>query len=354
MNTDYKTLTVDKGSYFQKITYQDKQLFQMWKDTDYNCFSTDNLGLFSINDKSYSLEGKGVSKLSKKMLLPSFTIRGATERTELIYGDISNYDESDSFKSIYLYESVAKIIFNDVKTCLNEQIKTNTSTGSKIYIVKGVFSDSLDLKKYLDEQNLTNKDYISLPVLYSNKKMSRVDTSLIFFSHDISTELLGNLKKDIQESRYAGVELSALSQMIFEHTKAYETSRRIESISLTASSIILCLISIIILFLLLKKRVVEIGIRKSFGANNSDITCMFLKENLVSLLCSIFYATPISIFIYIYLSVTVLKNSSVLLFPLDYKMILLPVFLISSLILISSFIFSLYFSNKKISDCLKE
>lgn len=161
------------------------------------------------------------------------------------------------------------------------------------------------------------------------------------------------MQKTIEESQFININITNAEEQILERNYTYINSSEITDISLKIVTIILCIISVIIIFFTIKGRAIEIAVRRSFGAATIDILALFLNEILVCVLIAICYSLPISVIIMVIISTIVSNQLFNIIFPLNFQMFIVPITIILITVCLLAIVPIVIYTKSKIVNCLK-
>ena len=359
INTDDKTLTVSTNEYSELLNNSNiNMISNIWTCKSYNYFAETNFGTLYLGKTNFQVNALSVGKFDKKMILPSFDQIGATEKVTLIEGSIPSFTEHTEDNYIYLHKSIKKFVFGDIDDVIGKEMQFYFNNSYHKFKIAGILSDSLDVLRLVDkynknQSNLTYNLY-SLPIVHVNKSLDNITKMLIFMDKEITQPNLEIMRKQLSNSSFRDLKITSLSDQLETKKIMINANDKIVRIILNIVTFVLAGISILLIFLSIKKRKIEIGIRKSIGASNYDLIVMFLSEILLCFALSALYSIPISTFVMLFISLIIKKDLYTLLFPINFSIYAIPLSLMFLVVIFSSLITILFFSNKKISTCLKE
>ena len=359
VNSDKQTLTVTTEKYSEDLNSSNvSKIGKLWPCKTYNYFNESQFGKLYFGAGEYSVNALSVGFFDKNMILPSFDQYGATERVSLIDGYLPVFNENTEDDYIFLHKSVKNIIFGENENAIGKQIRFYFDNEYHIFKVAGILSDTLDVLRIIDKMNkryLVSSIYRNiLPIVHVSRSLSHVSKMLLFFDEDISLTSLDKMRVQLTNSSFRELSITSLEEQIDTKIIYIDANDRILKVILNIVTVVLCSISVLLIFISIKRRKVEIGIRKSLGASTLDLIAMFLSEIIYCFVIATLYSIPISSFIMLLISIIIRKEVFTLVFPITFSCFAVPICLIFLVIIFSSLITTFYFSNRKISICLKE
>ena len=359
INTDNTTLTVSTKKYEESLDNSNISLISdIWSCKSYNYFVEENFGTIYLGDKNLNVNALSVGFFDKKMILPSYDQIGATERVTLVEGCLPSFSSNTEDDYIYLHNSIKNFIFGEKMNVIGKKMEFYFNNSYQKFKIAGILSDSLDVLRLVDKinkkQSSVGSNLYSLPLVHVSKKLNNISKMLLFMEKEILLDNLYEMRQKLSNSRFNDLEITFLNEQLENRRKMIKANDIVIRLILNIVTIVLTGISVLQIFLSIKRRKIEIGIRKSFGASTVDLVAMFFGEIIYCFALSCLYSIPISTFIMLLISVIIKKDVFSLLFPISFSIFAIPICIIFIVVIFSSLITILYFSNKKISNCLKE
>lgn len=352
-NTPNSVVVMDTES--SKITKnQVKDLGGTFKNTAYNAFSAETSGFVILGSEYYGINVVGIYNLSNNMVFPSIERLGATENVSLIEGRLpSKTDYELGRNTLLIHQSVASFIFGDQSSPVGKKILINNQE----YTVVGILSDSPDVIRLIKQVKDTYKEDViksfTFPFYTYMKQDSIVSEVFLFFPGDINKSGLESIRETLKEKGYENIYATAYFDQKEQCLEDQSNNEQLIQIILKIITIIMCFVSLLVIFFSIKERSAEIAIRKTFGARTITIVAMFLCEIIVCVLVAISYALPVSLFTMLIISSFISAPLGVRILPLHFSIFAIPTIMIANVICIGSLIPLILHSRCKIVDGLK-
>lgn len=362
-NSDNRVVTVMTNHYSTEIDSSNvSSISKIWNCNAYNYFNESDFGNFQLgNDRKIAVKALSVGIVNNKMTLPSFCQTGATERVSIIEGSLPIFSDNTEDEYVCLHKSTRDIIFGKNAEVIGKKIEFYYNYTYHVYKIAAVLSDSYDVIQNLSGINhvlSSSGDVyfmdIYLPIIHVAKKLDTISKVLLFFDNNISTSTIKKMEEYLATTSYNQLTITSALERLEYKEEQLTSLNTIINIILNTATIVLSGISILLIFIFIKKRKIEIGIRKSLGATALDLITMFLSEIIYCFVIATLYAIPISFFIMLFNSLKIKPNIYAFVFPVNFSIFAIPICIIFLIIMSSSLLFIIFFSKRKISTCLKE
>lgn len=297
----------------------------------------ENLTIDNCINKNIKVTLSGVENSYLDYPLPCINTLEYLTESGLKYGsDLSYSDIVQGIPYITLQEEYAALIFGD-EYPIGKQIVINNIS----FYVKGILTTSSDVKRYKSSNDIENI-FLYTPISIIETKFKNYKTILIF-NYDSEKDL-----EKIPNLAYTSYH-SSIKEMEEKKNSSFSKLALPLAFIIISSSIV----ELIIIFINLKDRYYEIGIKRAVGATKDEICFELLTENLILSTFGIVIGLIVGLILSYFTSLYYYFISYEFIGFITYREIIFSVSLVYVVSIISCLIPSIYASNANIVQIVK-